>query len=649
MLRNLSQSEEVHVDLSAMLLYHYILLIARNRVLTSMLNITSPMKPTTISQILKTVFGYDTFRPLQEKCIMSVLDKKDTVLLMPTGGGKSLCYQIPALIFPGLTVVISPLISLMKDQVNQLNELGIEAEVLNSTLSLDEYSENKRLVLSGQTKLLFVAPETLFKQDILDMLAQCRVDCITIDEAHCISEWGHDFRPDYRRIKDMREKFPSAVFLAVTATATERVRHDIVANLNLRSPFELVASFNRDNLFYEVVPKSRATDQTLDFLSKFKDQSGIIYCFSRKQVDTLTDDLNEYGFKALPYHAGLTPVVRNKNQEAFIRDDVPIIVATIAFGMGINKPNVRFVIHYDLPKNVESYYQETGRAGRDGLQSHCLLLFNPGDAGKIRYFIDKKEDATQKRVAIDHLNAIVDFAESRACRRKPLITYFGEDYDIENCGLCDNCVNPKEATTDLTSEAIKFLQCMSETEEVFGAGHVINVLRGSQSERVLSYNHHECNIYGKGSELSLRQWQNLVRQFIQQRIIDKENKYGVLSLNKKSYDILSENLLFDGYPPPEDKIKSRAKNVSRSAKYDLNLFGQLRKKRKELADKKGVPPYVIFSDKSLVDMCDRLPKNKNEFLEVFGVGDRKLQKFGDIFLKVINNYNSKVASDGSRI
>ena len=598
------------------------------------------MKTKNIFKILKSTFGYDTFRPLQEKCILSVLDKKDTLLIMPTGGGKSLCYQIPALVFSGLTIVVSPLISLMKDQVSQLKEFGVEAEVINSTLSWDEYNENKMLVQSGQTKLLFVAPETLFKPDILEMLEQCQVDCITIDEAHCISEWGHDFRPDYRRIQDIRMQFSNAVFLAVTATATERVRHDIVANLKLKEPVELTASFNRDNLFYEVIPKDRATDQALDFLEKFKGQSGIIYCFSRKQVDSLTADLNAYGFKALPYHAGLSSEVRHRNQDLFIRDDVPIIVATIAFGMGINKPNVRFVIHYDLPKNIESYYQETGRAGRDGLQSHCLLFFSFGDIAKIRYFIDQKTDKLQQRVALDHLNAMVDYAESRKCRRVPLITYFGENYNIENCGLCDNCVNPKEPVFDLSTEAIKFLQCMSATEEVFGAVHVINVLRGSQSEKVLNYSHNECSIYGHGKDLSLKQWQNLVRQFIQQRIIDKESKYGVLSLNNKSYEILSGKRMFEGYPPPPDPIKSKAKNVSRFSNVDGNLFTALRKKRKELADEKNVPPYVIFSDKTLVDMCHKLPQNKKEFIEVFGVGEQKLKKFGNIFMSIVKEYQN---------
>jgi len=589
--------------------------------------------------LLKEVFGYKSFRSLQEKCIDAVLDKKDTLLIMPTGGGKSLCCQLPALIFDGLTIVISPLISLMKDQVSQLKELGVEAEVLNSSLSFEKYSMNKALVLSGKIKLLFLAPESLFKEDISELLKQCPVDCITIDEAHCISEWGHDFRPEYRRIKDLRALFPSAVYLAMTATATHRVQEDIISNLSLKNPVKLLGSFNRDNLFYEVISKGRATDQLFDFLRKFQDQSGIIYCFSRRQVDTLTSDLNLFGFKALAYHAGLPPSVRQRNQELFICDDVPIMVATIAFGMGINKPNVRFVVHYDLPKNIESYYQETGRAGRDSLPSHCLLLFSSGDAGKINYFINQKEEEHQKRIAQSHLSAMVSFAESNICRRIPLLTYFGENYTKKDCGLCDNCVNPKKPTDDLTAEAVAFFQCISETEEVFGANHLINVLRGSKSERVLNYGHDQCRTYGTGIHYSLGQWQNLIRQFLAQNILDKENNYGVLSLNERSYAILSGKQTFNGFLPPKDKVKSKALNRMKSNRYDKTLFDKLKEVRKELADKMHVPPYVVFSDKSLIDMCNRSPRNKDEFADVFGVGKQKLQKFGDIFIEIISKYS----------
>ncbi len=587
--------------------------------------------------ILKSVFGYASFRPLQETCIRAVLDKRDTLLIMPTGGGKSICYQIPALMFPGLTIVISPLIALMKDQVSQLKNLGVEAEVLNSSLTWEEYTENKDRIRGGRTKMLFCAPETLFKPEILEMLAACKVDCVTIDEAHCISEWGHDFRPEYRKIRDIRAHFPDAVYLAVTATATERVRKDIVSNLALQSPGVLVASFNRDNLFYEVLPKNNATRQTIAFLKAFKDQSGIIYCFSRKQVEDLTEALNAAGHKALAYHAGLADTVRNRNQELFIRDDAPIMVATIAFGMGINKPNVRFVIHFDLPKNIESYYQETGRAGRDGLPSHCLLLYSSADSGKIRYFIDQKTDDAQRRLAQNHLNAIVNFAESRQCRRIALINYFGEKYAVENCGLCDNCTKPQESAVSLTLQAVKFLQTVNETGGRFGALHIINILRGSHAEKILNYNHQDCSTFGAGRQWSVKQWQSLTQQLLSQNVLNKDDEYGVLSLSEGSFQILSGKRGFQGFQPAADAPQSKAPGRKGGQGYDQELFEILRAKRKELADDEGVPPYIIFSDKSLIDMCQRRPRTTAEFAQVYGVGQLKLAKYADIFIRLINS------------
>jgi len=595
-----------------------------------------PLTTPQLKSILKTTFGYDSFRPLQEECIVSVLDKQDALLVMPTGGGKSLCYQIPALLFDGLTVVISPLISLMKDQMMQLKALGIEAEVLNSTLSFEEYEMNKTLVRCGQTKLLFMAPETLVKEDVQALLSEVQLDCLTVDEAHCISEWGHDFRPEYRQLSTIRQQFPEAVCLAMTATATPHVQKDIVTNLELNDSRKFVASFNRDNLFYEIIPKQNPVDQTLDFLKGFKDQSGIIYCFSRKQVDSLTEQINANGFKALPYHAGLTNEQRNRHQELFIRDDVPIMVATIAFGMGINKPNVRFVIHFDLPKNIESYYQETGRAGRDGLPAHCLLLFGYGDIHKIKFFISQKSDAAEKNVALSHLNSIVHYAESETCRRKPLISYFGEVYTKESCGLCDNCVNPKQAEFDMTLPARKFLTCVTRTGQRFGATHVIDVLRGSQSQKVLNYEHQELDVHGIGKEFSARQWQFLLRQLLQQELLCKEEEYGVLKLNEESLEILHERKQVMGYPPPIEKMKSKAPKTSIvSGEYNQDLFEALRAKRKELADRKGVPPYVIFPDKSLIDMAARRPQTIEDFAAIFGVGAKKQEAYGEVFLRVV--------------
>lgn len=596
-----------------------------------------------IDDVLKEYFGYQEFRHLQRECIEKVLSRKDTLLIMPTGGGKSLCYQIPAVIFEGLTVVVSPLISLMTDQVRQLKDVGIDADMLNSSLSFEEYIRNKELVASGQTKILFLAPETLMKPDVLELLHSAQVDCITIDEAHCISEWGHDFRPEYRQISSVRQEFPKAVCLAMTATATPRVRQDIVKNLNFHPDSELVASFNRDNLHYEVIPKMNPLDQVANFLKNFENQSGIIYCFSRKQVDQLTKDLSKQGFSVRPYHAGLSDIARRKNQNAFIYDKVQIIVATVAFGMGINKPNVRFVVHYDMPKNIESYYQETGRAGRDGLPARCLLLFNVGDTYKINFFIDQIEDEQHRRVAKKHLNAIVDYAETLQCRRVPLMEYFGEAYTKTNCELCDNCLNPPPEAVDISAVAEKLLLTIGETGERFGAAHVIHVLRGSNAERVISYGHNNLTMHGKGKEYSIKQWQFVMRQLIQQGFVHKEEEYGVLKLQDTAYQVMNKEVRMLGQLPAVESVKAqtRVKSTSLSKDfddYDHELFNILRKRRTQIAARKRVPPYVIFSDKSLIDMSKRMPTTKAEFSITFGVGAVKLQKYGEEFMRLIREY-----------
>ena len=436
----------------------------------------------TPESILKSTFGYDTFKPLQREIIANVQARRDTLVIMATGGGKSLTYQVPALMFEGLTVVVSPLIALMKDQVEQLRALGVPALFINSSLAPEEYQENMDAVRRGDIKLLYVAPETLLTPRIFSLLSSLKLDLLAIDEAHCISEWGHDFRPEYRQLVDVRKKFPSAVCMALTATATPRVREDIKSTLEISHANEFQSSFNRENLFIEVMPKREPVAQTLRFLENFKDQSGIIYCFSRKQVDELAATLARYGFSVRPYHAGLEDSERKRNQEAFIRDDVQIIVATIAFGMGINKPNVRFVIHFDLPKNIESYYQEIGRAGRDGLPSHCLLLYSYGDASKIRYFIDQKEDP-ERSAAYQHLEAMTRYAEGSMCRRKPLLAYFGETFVSENCGTCDNCGAEQTTQVDITIPAQKFLSCVKRSGERFGAAHVVDILLGSKNEK----------------------------------------------------------------------------------------------------------------------------------------------------------------------
>ena len=604
--------------------------------------------PPTPEFLLKSIFGYDRFKPLQREVIQNVLQKRNTLAILPTGGGKSLCCQIPALIFAGLTVVVSPLIALMKDQVEQLHELGVPALFLNSSLSFEEYQNNLQKVRSGQVRLLYVAPETLLTPRIFSLLDSCSLDCLTIDEAHCISEWGHDFRPEYRQLVGVRNRYPKAVCLALTATATPRVRLDIKASLQFEDSNEFLASFNRENLLIEVNPKTDPAAQTLRFLQRFPNQSGIIYCFSRKQVDDLASFLSGKGFSVRPYHAGLSDEDRSKNQELFIRDDVQIIVATIAFGMGINKPNVRFVIHYDLPKSIESYYQEIGRAGRDGLPAHCLLLYNYGDAQKLRYFIDQKV-AGEREAAYAHLSALTRYAESDICRRVPLLGYFGEIYTTENCGMCDNCLGGQKDQTDITILAQKFMSCVKRTGERFGAGHVIDVLMGSANQKVLKFGHQELSTYGIGKELTRKQWLQISRQLVQKGLLAQDDVYGVLGLTPKAYTLLKNKEPILGILQEEEAQPAQAQKAG-EMEYDRGLFEVLRRQRKELADAARVPPYAIFSDRTLIEMAAFLPVTPERLLAINGVGQVKLAHYGTVFMGLILEYCQKhqIATGGTK-
>lgn len=589
--------------------------------------------------ILKRTFGYDEFRPLQKEIIDNILKKRDTLVIMPTGGGKSICYQIPALIFPGLTVVVSPLISLMKDQVEQLMAVGVDAIYLNSSLPPSEYSRNIEKIRQNRVKMLYLAPETLLKPDIINLLALVRVDCLAIDEAHCISEWGHDFRPEYRQLSAVRARFPDSVCVALTATATPRVQKDIKASLNFDDSNEFIGSFNRENLFIRVVSKKDPLSQTIHFLKKFPDQSGIIYCFSRRQVDELYEVLEDEGFSVRPYHAGLSETDRKKNQEMFIKDDVQIIVATIAFGMGINKPNVRFVIHYDLPKNIESYYQEIGRAGRDGLRAECLLLLSYADIQKIKFFINQKNDH-EKRVATIHLKALLQFAESEVCRRIPLLTYFGEAYSVKSCDMCDNCLAGEIEQTDITIAAQKFLSCVKKTGEMFGAGHIIDVLRGSTAKKVMKFGHQNLSTYGIGKDVSKNRWFHLSRQFLHKGLMEQDMEYGGLRLTQKAWDVFKGNEIVMGRLEEEPVAELNGKDREKKADldHDATFFEILRKKRKELADKANVPPYVIFSDKTLIEIAAYFPQTINSLRNIFGIGEEKLKKYGITFLEIIREY-----------
>lgn len=594
----------------------------------------------TAESILHSVFGYTSFRFDQRRIIESVLAKHDSLVIMPTGGGKSLCYQIPALIFDGVTLVISPLISLMTDQVSALKTAGVAALCLNSSLALDEYEENVEAIRAGRVKLIYLAPETLFLARIQAMLKTIKVDCLTIDEAHCISDWGHDFRPEYRKLVEMREKFPKAVTIALTATATHQVRADIKKQLKIPDSNEFVSSFDRKNLFLNVLRKSNPESQVMGILRDHENQSGIIYCFSKNQVDELAAMLASRGFSVKPYHAGLADQMRAKNQELFIRDDVQIIVATIAFGMGINKPNVRFVIHHDLPKNIESYYQEIGRAGRDGSPAQCYLLYSHSDSQKIKYFIGQKEES-ERRLALAQLATLVDYAETELCRRFVLLRYFGETA-AERCDACDVCTGPTKEKTDLTVPAQKFMSCVKKSGERFGSPHVSDILRGAKTKKIEGYGHHNLSTYGIGKDFSKAAWQNLSRQLVQQGLLRQDLEYGSLSLTPAAIPVLKGEKPFLGNTLEAEttsRRETRSIHKGSEIEYNTELFEILRKKRKELADEQNLAPYMIFADKSLMEMAAKLPQTRAQFMQIHGVGEVKWQRYGEAFLYLIKEHS----------
>ncbi|MDR9410649.1 MAG: DNA helicase RecQ [Balneolaceae bacterium] len=592
-------------------------------------------------EILQETFGYEEFRPLQADIIQNVLQKKDSLVIMPTGGGKSICYQIPSMIFDGLTVVISPLISLMKDQVEQLEEFGVPAIYLNSSLTPEQYRENIAILRRGEAKLLYLAPETLMMDSTRELLTEFEIDCFTIDEAHCISEWGHDFRPDYRKLATVRKDFPDAVCLALTATATPRVRDDIQQILEMKDSGRFVASFDRKNLLLKVVDKENPLDQILDFLYTRPNQSGIIYCFSRRQVDELNADLRANDHSVRPYHAGLSEAARTRNQEAFIKDDVDIIVATIAFGMGINKPDVRFVIHHDMPQNIESYYQQIGRAGRDGIQADCLLLYSYSDKQKIQYFINQKE-GQEKDIAKKHLDSLLNFMEYDGCRRIPLMEYFGEEYKKDNCGMCDYCLEQMGDKQDFTEQAQKFLSCVARTNETYGSYHIADILRGSEAKKVLENKHNELSTYGIGMEWSKNQWIQLSRMLVRKGHLKKDPKHGSLVLTDEAKAVLKGEAQVRGIldrtqtTSPEQAMPRRENEVEN--KYDEYLFEELRKRRKEMADDQDIPPYVIFPDTTLMEMSYYFPQDEESLMSIYGVGSIKLKKYGDDFMEIIKEY-----------
>ena len=618
--------------------------------------------------VLKTTFGYDEFRPMQQEVIASVLSGRDTLAVMPTGGGKSLCYQIPALLFGGITLVVSPLISLMQDQVAFLVENGVSAVFLNSSLEWGDYLDAVQRIKSGSVKLVYLSPEALAADRTQSILhdASVPVSCITIDEAHCISEWGHDFRPDYLEISNIRAQFKDAVFLALTATATAQVQEDITANLRMKTPEVFVAGFNRANIFLEVRPKRNALREVIACLEQHSGESGIIYCFSRKQVDKLTEQLTDSGYSALNYHAGLSDEERRSHQQQFIRDKVRIMVATVAFGMGIDKPNVRFVIHYDLPKSLEEYYQEIGRAGRDGLASHALLLYSAGDARKIRSFFEEAADsANSERL----LQAMLKFASARTCRRHFLLSYFGErfvpaelDGQIAAFPCCDVCFAPPPPLTDVTIPAQKFMSCIYRTQSRFGLSYIVDVLLGSKQKRIIENGHDKVSTWGIGRELSKEDWFALSDALIYAGLIEKTGDYNVLIITENGKRTLASRAKVElpveligqsGVNQAETKktgIDSKKNDAAhKKSEYkrgeflrnlsaeDAGLYEAIKDWRRHAAGEENVPPYVIFGDRTIEDLIFKKPRTVRELLNVFGIGEIKAEKFGSALLRLVEN------------
>jgi len=597
------------------------------------------------------VFGFDRFRPGQEAVVRDALAARDVLALMPTGGGKSLCFQLPALLQAGVTLVVSPLIALMQDQVRLLRDNAVAASFINSSLEAAEVSRRTAALLRGEYKLFYLAPERLLQTDFLDgplrrLSESPGINAFVIDEAHCVSEWGHDFRREYRQLRLLRRRHPQVPMLAFTATATPRVRIDIVAQLALRDPALHVTSFNRPNLFYQVRAKSKQTYAELLAQAR-RGGAGIVYCLSRRRVDELALRLQNDAIRVRPYHAGLDAVARRDNQEAFIRDDVQVIAATIAFGMGINKPDVRWVVHYDLPKTLEGYYQESGRAGRDGDPARCTLYFGAADIRTSEFLIQQKIDPdtgvaleAEQRIARQQLRQVLNYAESTECRRAVQLRYLGESFSAP-CGACDNCCEPR-TLEDWSLEARQFMSCiarLAQRGQRFGAAQIIDILRGARSDRVVSRGHDTLSVYGIGKQRSVEEWRNVSRALLHQGLIEEtQDGYPVLSLNAQSAAVLRQELGVQ-IAAPVKRSRARARASTAESTEHGALFERLRALRKRLADEHGLPPYVVFHDATLREMAERRPLNLQQFAELPGVGDAKLARYGERFIAAIREHD----------
>ncbi|WP_421863542.1 DNA helicase RecQ [Marinobacter adhaerens] len=606
----------------------------------------STERPTTSGrdpeQVLHEVFGYESFRPLQGDIIREVSEGRDALVLMPTGGGKSLCYQVPALVRSGTAIVISPLIALMQDQVAALKELGVRAAFLNSTMDFEQARATEYALMTGELDLLYCAPERLIQPRTIELLHDASISLFAIDEAHCVSQWGHDFRSDYLQLSMLAEQFPGVPRIALTATADERTRKEIAERLSLTEARHFVSGFDRPNIQYRIAPKINANKQLLDFIkAEHEGDCGIVYCLSRNKVDATAKTLAQKGYTALPYHAGLSSEQRAHHQERFLREDGVIIVATIAFGMGIDKPDVRFVAHLDLPKSLEAYYQETGRAGRDGKPSTAWMVYGLQDVIKLRQMLESSQGNDHfKRVERQKLDAMLGLCEVTSCRRQVLLRYFGDELE-QPCGNCDTCLNPPD-TWDGTVAVQKALSCVFRTGQRFGVTYLIDVLRGSENERILQSGHHQVSTHGIGTELSANEWKSVYRQLVANGYLRADPEgYGALQLTEQCRPLLKGRQTIELRKDPEIKKTTGRANGGRSGSpvseqiTDKAGWEALRACRKELADKQGVPPYVIFHDTTLFGMLERKPRTLDELAEVSGVGAAKLEKYGEIFLQTI--------------